>query len=88
MSMVNVQDELLCAIELGDLSCVKRVVNGCGFDMKTVLHSPFRHENATVLGTAALEGQVIYNGLLVVCNNAILILISHIFLFNCQLFSH
>ena len=58
MSIVNVQDELLCAIELGDLSCVKRVVNGVGLDLNTVLHSSFRHENATVLGTAALEGQV------------------------------
>ena len=58
LNPVNVQDDLLCAIELGELPRVKRLMSGCGMDLNTVLQSPFRHENATVLGTAALEGQV------------------------------
>lgn len=49
--------ELLSSISKGQIGRVKQLVSS-GMSVNTVLHSQNRYESATVLGTAAYEGQV------------------------------
>ncbi|KAK2170598.1 hypothetical protein NP493_1148g00016 [Ridgeia piscesae] len=53
----NQEDHLLHAIETGNIRSVQRLMSA-GISPNTVLHSELRRESATVLATAALEGQV------------------------------
>ena len=50
------QNELLQSIEDGNCERMKQLLDS-GINLNTVLHSNVRREHATVLGTAALEGQ-------------------------------
>ena len=56
-TMEHQEGAVLSAIEHGDLTRVGYLLN-CGvITPHTLLHSPIRRESATVVGTAALEGQ-------------------------------
>ena len=57
MDYSQCERDLLAAIEAGQLERVKQLV-GSGVEASTVLHSKARRESATVLGTAAYEGQL------------------------------
>ena len=53
----NQEDHLLHAIETGNIRSVQRLMSA-GISPNAVLHSELRRESATVLATAALEGQI------------------------------
>ena len=56
MTYQHKEDRLLEAIEAGNVDKVKQLITS-GIGLNTVLHSKARRESATILGTAAYEGQ-------------------------------